>query len=303
MKKYLLLFFIVQNSFAINLGYYIPGVQGIRDIEQPQKGWGIYWYNSFYNSHQLNNIDGNEANWQIYTDPIGVEVESYITFPYFYWMPGIDFLGGSLGFSINLVIGTVNMATYHKNNYDVRNEQSAGVGDIALTPFILAYDLKDFYGIFQMSVGIPVSKFKSGELENVGLGYWAFIPQLGGIYYFGKEDKNALMLFVTFEFKSDTKNSPNKQGSTFTVETGWSHFFTQKFSAGINLYYQTQMFPDEGRPEFVANWKQSNAALGGELNYWFKPAIWGITIRYNWEFMAKTGFQGANTILNLYYNH
>ena len=109
MKKYLILFFIFKNSFAFIPGYYQPGVQGIRDIEMPQKGWGIYWYNSFYNSHEFNDSNGDEVNPKDYGVVVDTELNAYTTFSYFFWMPGVKILGGNYGFSLNFVLGSLDL--------------------------------------------------------------------------------------------------------------------------------------------------------------------------------------------------
>jgi len=302
MKKYFLLFFIFQNSFAFIPGYYQLGVQGIRDVEQPEKGWGIYWYNSLYSSFELNDENGDPVNPKDYTASLDTEINAYTTYPYFFWMPGIEVLGGSLGFSLNLVLGNVEVTSHYPATGETKTGKLLGLGDLNLAPFILAYEWEDFFGIFSLFVGMPIGKFNSEARGNTGLGYWGVIPQISGIYYFGKEDKNALMLNLTFEIKSKVKNSDEIPGDVFSLEAGWNHYFTQKFGLGLSTYYQTHMSHTEGVDPSILGHFGSNAAIGGELNYWLKPGRWGLTFRYNWEYFSKAAHRGSNFVLNLYFN-
>lgn len=302
MKKYLILFFMVQNSFAFIPGYYQPSVQGIRDVEMPDKGWGVYWYNSFYYSDRPIDINGDEADPKKYGVPTSRETTAYTTYPYLYWMPGIDLFGGSLGFSLNMVLGHITLTSYYPLADETRSDKNFSLGDMAIAPIILAWDLDNFFGVFNLFLGLPISKHDPNDRDNVGLGYFAVVPQLGGMYYFDKEHKNALMMILTFEIKTEVRNSDVRPADVFSFEFGYSRFFTKHLSAGATAFYQAQVNYTAGIAEEFSKWKQQAGAIGLEASYWFKPDIWGLTFKYNWEYMARAGFQGRNFVLNIYFN-
>lgn len=293
---------MVQKSFAFIPGYYQPSVQGIRDVEMPDKGWGVYWYNSFYHSNKPLDINGDELDPTEYSDPLNVNTKAYTTYPYFYWMPGFDLLGGNWGFSINLVLGHINIDSYYPENDEIRKAKNFSLGDMAIAPLILAWDRDNFFAVFNLFVGLPFSSFNPNRQDNVGLGYYAVVPQLGGMYYFDKKQKNALMLLLTFEIKTEVRGTEERPGDVFSFEFGWSHYFTKKFSAGITTFYQTQMNYSEGIDDELSKWKPQAGAIGLEASYWFKRDIWGLTFKYNWEYLARGGFQGGNYVLNVYFN-
>ena len=139
---------------------------------------GLYWTNTnvyYYGSASrgLNLPVGRQI-------AVGLKVDLVSSSFGAVYIPRLDLGPFTLGFGLNIPVGYARGETYL--NQRNRNESVAGLGDIAITPFLLGYHNGSHFAQARLDIFAPTGEYDADDIAVVGLNYWTFTPTLAYSY-------------------------------------------------------------------------------------------------------------------------
>jgi hypothetical protein len=262
--------------------HYVPGSEGIKGASLPPPGVYVRDYNYFYWSDQLNNASGNDSHTPDF------KAFTYANIPRVIWITDEKFLGGLLGVDalLPLVYQDLTLpAGFHREDF--------GVGDL-FGEVTVSWHPKQFDFAIGSGVWTPTGKSSAPPSTEPGAGFWTFMQTFGATWYIDEERTWAVSLLNRYEFNTKQRDTDVVPGQAYTLEWGASKTLGKVFDVGLVGYYQQQVTGDStGGP------KDRVAAVGPEASVAFPKQMFFVSLRYNYEFIAKSRAQGSAVTLTL----
>ena len=264
--------------------HYAPGLEGIKAATLPPPGFYLRDYNWFYYADQVNDAHGDKIG------AADAKAFVYANVPRLVWITDVKLLDGYLG---------VDALVPLKYTYIKGVDQTFGIGDV-FAEGTWSWHLKQWDLALAAGVWAPTGDSPVKNPTRAGSGYWGEMLTAGATWYPDEEKKWALSVLNRYEFnqkQEDTAN-PITPGQAYTVEGGLSYGVTKTIDVGAIGYYQQQVTGDTG----PANQQRPHgrvAAIGPEISAFFPSATLGVSLRYAYEFMAESRFQGHTVTLTL----
>jgi hypothetical protein len=147
---------------------------------------------------------------------------------------------------------------------------------------------------------IPIGKYDSSDLANLGIGHGAIDGGAGYTYFDPKAGNEFSATFgVTGNFKNTSTGYTN--GVDSHLDVGLSKFITQQVQIGLVGYYFQQLTADSGCAPQLCPFKSRVAGLGPQIGYIFPVGdLQGyVNLKGYKEFDAENRPQGYNVWLTL----
>ncbi len=265
---------VLQSAFAG--GHYVPGVEGVQAASVPPPGLYYLGYLVNYNAGSLrapgtsNDAAGNNtANVTALANRLA-------------WISNTKVLGADYG--AEMLIPVLGVDTKF-SGLGLSNQSDSGIGDIFLSPLILAWHGDKWDSAFGAGYWFDTGHYDANNTASVGKGFQTLMLSAGGTYYF--DDAKTITGSVLTRYEKNTRMSSGfKPGDHLTVEWGIGKNFGT-YSLGLVGYTQSQLTNDDG-PNATTN-KSSKNAIGVEFSTPF-PALGGlIKAAYYSETAAQAG--------------
>jgi hypothetical protein len=118
---------------------------------------------------------------------------------------------------------------------------------------------------------LPVGKYDSQDLANLGLGHGAIDGGVGYTYFDPKAGNEFSATFgVTGNFKNEATNYTS--GIDSHLDLGASKFLTKQLQVGLVGYFYKQLTPDSGQPPILGSFESQVAGIGPQIGYIFPVA-------------------------------
>jgi hypothetical protein len=286
-------------------GHHAAGGWGLQSGTQaPAGGFLLSPYYSGYYADKLVDHDGNEIN------PSGKEhditVNSFGLFGW--WVSNFEVFGANWGMSASLYaadniveIGSFESQTHYN------------FADTFIQPVNLGWHLPRADFMVTYGVYLPTGKYDVDGDDNFGMGMWTHEFGAGTTLYFDKEKKWHVAAMAYFEMHTEKKDTDIRVGNILTIEGGIGRsWYDGALSAGLVYYGQWKLTRDSvdniirrdpGLPSSIDLPKSQLYGLGPEINLPVilnEKLICAITVRYQWEFDARSTLEGE--AFNLYFN-
>ena len=134
----------------------------------------------------------------------------------------------------------------------------------------------------------------SAHSTRAGLGYWTFMQTAGATWYIDEAKTWAVSALNRFEFNTEQRDTHVTPGDAWTLEWGVSKSVCKEADLGVVGYYQRQVTANSNKDSL-----NSVAAVGPEVSFMFPKQMIFVSLRYNYEFMAKSRAQGNDVTLTL----
>ena len=266
---------------------YAPGVEGIKAATLPPPGVYFRDYNYFYWAGQKNDPSGNN------THTPGFKAFTYANLPRVLWITDTKLLGGYVGLDAFLPLFYQSLKVPPAGGFD---NSTFGVGDL-FAEATLSWHVKQFDFAIGSGVDAPTgdSPTQLGPSTRAGLGYWTFMQTAGATWYVDKAKTWAVSALNRFEFNTEQRDTHVTPGDAWTLEWGVSKSVCKEADLGVVGYYQRQVTANSDKLSSL----NSVAAVGPEVSFMFPKQMIFVSLRYNYEFMAKNRAQGNNVTLTL----
>jgi hypothetical protein len=269
--------------------HYVPGSEGIKAASLPPPGLWLRDYNSFYYAGQVNDAHGNK---------IGAADASafvYANVPRLLWITDVQVLGGYLG--VDALLPLVYTEIKANTPGGPFHNQTFGIGDVfaegTWSRHLQQWDLALGAGVWA-----PTGDFDMNNPTLAGKGYWTEMLTAGATWYPDQEKRWSLSVLNRYEFNQEQRDTDITPGQAYTVEGGLSYGVTKTIDVGAVGYYQQLVTGDTG-PSNLQRAHDRVAAIGPEVSAFFPSMMLGLSLRYEYEFLAESRLQGHTVTLTL----
>jgi hypothetical protein len=285
---------------AGELGHYVPSLFNVRDFVMPPKGVYVALYSLYYTSDEFRDRHGNEVNSVTIrqrTLDLDVDLDLYSLAPAVLWNTGFKILGADYGMIGALPFGgpSVQASLALGPDLGIEADESAfGLQDLLVQPLWLGWHLPNADLALAYAFYAPSGRFKQGDPDNLGLGFWTHQFQLGGAYYLLKR-ATALVMALTYEIHMNKEDVDILPGSDLSFNYGVSQFLPAGpglLELGVLGYSQWQVTDDDGADARNPDVHDQVHTIGGQLGYALPKWHLGITMKYLYEYYAEDRFRG-----------
>ena len=264
---------------------YVPGSEGIKGASLPPPGVYFRDYNFFYWADQLNDSSGRKIG------PADLDNFTYATIPRVIWITDTKFLGGFVG--LDALLPIVYQQTSLNTPGGPYSGSTFGIGDF-FAEGTLSWHPKQFD--FAIGSGVWAPTGDSGpNTTRIGKGFWTFMQTAGATWYIDEAKTWTVSALNRFEFNTQQRDTHITPGDAYTLEWGISKSLCKEADLGVVGYYQRQVTANSDKLSSL----NSVAAIGPEVSFMFPKQMIFISLRYNYEFMAKSRAQGNAVTLTL----
>ena len=261
---------------------YVPGSEGIKGASLPPPRFYLRDYNYFYWAGQLNDPTGHKGG------PPNFQALTYANIPRAIWITDVKFLGGYVG-----VDGLLPLVDQHVKAGEF-DSTTFGIGDL-FGEGTLSWHIKQFDFSLGSGVWAPTGDSAPPPTTRVGAGYWTFMQTAGATWYVDEAKTWAVSALNRFEFNTEQRDTHVTPGDAWTLEWGVSKSVCKEADLGVVGYYQRQVTANSDKLSSL----NSVAAIGPEVSFMFPKQMIFVSLRYNYEFMAKNRAQGNAATLTL----
>ncbi len=301
----LLILTLTHRARGIELSHYssLPGMAFLDDLflPPPEAGRVFYaQYNSYYGTDTFRDSKGNKLKEITITGPAGrpitikvdLDVDNWVIAPLLLWSPGWEVLGARYGGYLLVPVGNPSIAADLQTEIGIGRsveESTWDLGDIYFQPVWLQWsfdrvDVTGGYGFYA-----PSGKYKGGDNDNVGLGFWAHQLQSAVRYHI--DETSAAMLSLTGEINHNKKDADITPGPHLTLNWGArKRFLDDWLQFGVIGYDTWQVGDDHGADAGAPSDRVRDQvhAAGFEISV---PRF-GLAVKYMHEFGAEDRFEG-----------
>jgi hypothetical protein len=292
-------FTMVSTAGAEGGQHYPNGVEDFMVGALPPPGTYLVNYLGYIKKDTLMDPDGNDTGLDFDADVI-VEV------PRFIWVSDKTILGASWAAHIFI--------PFHKTDVKVKaggttvdDTDSAGLGDIIVSPFILGWHFSpNFHMVATIDTFIPTGDYDENDSSSkiISRNHWTFEPVLAVTYLTGGFDFSAKFMY-DFSTDNDDFIIP---GTATKVELSpgdefhfdWAiGYMTGDFEFGLNGFQYWQVSEDEYNGVKQSNSKGKIGAIGPAFKWWPGKGRFSATLKHMQEFGAENMPEGHQTWLKI----
>jgi len=288
-------------------GHYAPGAAYLRDFAvPPQSGFYYEQYNVYYWADNFKDRNGDsvsELTIGSTTVKFDADVDSWSITPTFMWVTEKKILGGDYALYVSPTIASndvsANLSAINRGiDFDTDN---TGLWDLYVQPLWLGWRDKRYDLSFGMGLYLPIGEYESDASNSIGLGFMTLLTQAAGYLYLDQQQASALALIATYEIHSQKLGTDITPGDHFTLEYGFSQYFSQRLEVSISGFSQWQVEGDKGNDILLdGSVKTEVHGIGGQISYSFTPRF-NMALRYMIEYNAKARFEGQFIALNFFF--
>ncbi len=281
-------------------GRYIPGAFAGPGMGIVPPMPGGYWAieNVYY--HGEAGADVPFGNAEI---AIGLSADMWITALAGIYVPGID-LAGNWTYAVQGVLPVGWTGAKATVGFLETDDETAGLGDIAITPVLLGWhnDALDTFFSTSLTITAPTGKWEEGELAFVGLNYWTFTPAIAFTHLWQEQ---GIDFSANFGVDINTTNPDTDyySGALAHLDLSLTKKVTENLSVGAigGVLYQVQD-DDSAFADANDGFKGRSVAIGPLVSY---KAKFGentevdITFKWSHELDVKNRMEGDALVFQL----
>lgn len=266
--------------------HYINGIEGIKCGSVPPPGWYFKSYNVWYNTHRLNDKDGDKLD-------IGFDVNVLASAERLIWITDVKILGADYGMDVIVPF------MWKRVSIDAMNKQweRFGVYDICVEPLVLSWHGAQWDAAVGLAVWAPTGEINDNNPATSGMGYWTLMPSFGGTVYFDKEKTWSASALGRYETHSYKVTEDARPGDDFHFEWGVGKTINKVWDVGVAGYCQWQVTKNEGSDANDTKNLDRVFAAGPEVVLFVPQWTSWFSLRVLGEFGARNRPEGWLTTL------
>lgn len=276
-------------------GRYIPGLFAFpmgAAIPPP----GVYWSASTAYYHGSAGADaafpvGGEIRAGLEATIIGQTLTGL-------WVPDVEIAGGAFAIGLSLPVQYLS-ATALLGGREERQSQTA-LGDIALAPRIGWQSGPHFWSL-GLNVFAPTGAWEKGVLDNIGMNYWTFSPNLSYTYLDAARGLD-VSLNVGIDINTENRDTDYRSGAMAHLDALVLKRIGERFSAGLFASVLEQVQDDKGRiADRLDGFRGRSRAIGPVLTYTAGPKERPVSVAFSWasEFGTENRPRGNALFLTI----
>jgi hypothetical protein len=296
------------------VGFWVPGFFGSLAATPQQPGWSlatIYYHSDV--SASGNVAVAKEITIGAFNPDLNVNVNANVA-----GKADLGFFGPTYVFATPFLGGQASasvIGAYGRNSANLNATLSGMLGPIPFTKTIDISDTAIAFGdvVPQFAVrwnsgvnnfmtyitgDVPVGKYNSADLANLGLGHSAVD---GGVAYTYFDPGTGQEFSATFGLTGNFQNPSTgyTNGIDSHLDLGASVFVTKQLQVGLVGYFYDQLTPDSGCAPLLCPFESRVAGVGPQIGFLFPVGdMQGyVNVKAYWEFAAQNRPDGWNAWL------
>lgn len=254
---------------------YPNGAEGFMAGALPPSG---FYYQNFLNHYTVDKLaDGNGHD-----SGYGINIQATADVSRFIYMTNHKLLGADWGMytTIPLVHISGDLSVGDKQ---LANSSTDGLGDISISPLMLAWHQPNFHYAFALEVTTPSGEFNATSFANTGRNYWGFTPVFVATYLSNNFEASAK---VMYDFNGKNDDTQYKSGQEFHFDYALGYHLNN-YTVGLAGYYYQQMTNDKQNGEvYLEGYKGKVFAVGPAVKI-DTQAGYSVELRYQKEMAAE----------------
>ncbi len=262
-------------------GAYPNGAEGfLTGLVPPPPGIYLVDYSMFYTANDFMDNNGDKVN-----APFDLEVWGNI--PRIINVTDKHLFGGQWAQHIFIPVLYLDVTT------PGGSDDQAGLGDIIIDPFILAWHTKNLHWALGVDTYVPVGAYDKNDIANLGRNYWTFEPVAALTYLSDNGYEASIKLMYDFNTKNHSTDYQSGDEFHFDYTLGKK---INNYNIGIGGYYYKQITGDDGTvltpagPVDAGDNKGQTIAVGPQVAYQYKGV--SFILKYQHEFETENKFEG-----------
>lgn len=295
-----------QRVSPYQAGSYSPGLVNLRDLSAVPAGLYFLDYNFWFNSKGYYDKDGNKfTGGTIDTEDYGLvdltinpKLSGYANVPVIFYASKFKILGGARYLaSISPVFISVdyNVFLAAGDTSGTVAGNLSGFGDLSFMPLGLSWSFDEKIDLaFMYTIYAPTGRYKTGEDDNLGQGFWTHQIQLPTFFY-ALEKATAIAVIPTLEFNGGIPGADARTGNRFSLEYGVSQYLTEWLEIEVTNAHNWQISDDMGRDIWWDNTpfdtRDSKNTFSAGVGIW--PGVDWLNLRFKYvtDYGAKQRFK------------
>jgi hypothetical protein len=274
---------------ALSTSSAILGAEGLYAGALPPPGFYLIDYTLYYHAGELKGRHGREVNGPPFTDFEAWALANVIRPIY---VANTTILGANPAW--HMVIPIV-----HKSlSSDFFDQDKTGLGDIYVSPLILAWHSPPWHYAAGLDVIVPTGKYHKGDVTNIGNNHWTFEPAFA-LSYIGESGFVADTKLM-YDIHTEDHALDYQEGQQFHLDYNVGYCFgaQKQWRAGLCGYYLTSLENDKFKGKTIGGSKEKVFAIGPTLSYQPNRRL-SIEVKVQKELMAQNRPEGVAAWLKL----
>jgi len=274
---------------------------GVLSATQPAPGFYASAFYYRYDSGGVLDAAGEEISFAPGSDPGRLAINAFA--PILWWVTEKKIFGANYGLMAVIPIANWELEAPVFGT-DLRTRW--GLGDLYLQPVNLGWHRERADFMAGLALTLPTGRYADTDEGDIGLGHWAFEVYAGSSVYFDQAKRWHLATTAFWETHSAKKDSDTTVGDLLTLEGGLGRSFKAgALIVGASYFAQWKLTADDFGRDFTV---PGGLSIGNHRVYGIGPEVTLplassqrllalVTVRYLWEFGARTKSQGQTFVL------
>ncbi|MEI6210672.1 MAG: transporter [bacterium] len=262
-------------------GAYPNGAEGFMTGALPPPGQYIVNYAMYYGADSVKDNDGHTIPGSDFKLRAIADTVRFIN------VTPVTILGGNWAQQIFVPLVDLDVGVTTPTPAGRIKDQNFGLGDIIVDPFIVGWHQPPFHWVVGMDTYIPVGKYHSGSLANIGRNYWTFEPVAGMTYL--NEGGQEVSVKLMYDFNTRNHDSECTSGQEFHTDFVIAQHLGN-WSVGAGGYWYQQTTDDKVGGATVDAKRGRALALGPQISYQCGPMNFALS--WNRELAVENRPQG-----------
>ncbi len=264
---------------------YAGGNEDFMSGAAPPPGFYFINYTNYYWANRFNDKDGNSLI-------PGFKVRAIADAFRFIYVTKIKILG--LDYAMHAIIPVVNLDVHLPNE----KKNITEVGDVTLSPLILAWHSKNLHAVAGLDINIPTGGYDVTRIANPGRNYWNLEPALAFTYLSDGGFEASSKFMYDYNFKNHETEYLSGQEFHFDYTLA---YHIKNWSLGVGGFYYKQITDDKQDETKVGpdGFKGQAFAIGPQVKYDYKNM--SFILKYQKEMAVENKPDGSKAWLKFVY--
>jgi hypothetical protein len=267
-------------------GHYAPGAAASFIDQMPGRpAWAVANYFMYYSG----SASGRKAIPTGGQIAYGLDSQAWVDSVLVMRETDLSLFGGKYGFAFAIpLVGMDAKAsvTGPLGNTFRAQDDTAGIGDISVYPFMVGWVKGDVKGDVRLGVYVPTGAYKVGELANVGKNFWTLEP-MATVSWLSSKIGLEVTAFAGFDFNSWNSETDYRSGSVFHLDATVAEHLPVKdlgvIGVGASGFYYQQITGDSGSgAALLGDMKGRTVGIGPVVSYIGKIGTTDVVAEFKW---------------------
>lgn len=259
---------------------YPNGAEGFMAGALPPQG--VYYQNflNHYTVDKLTDSNGHDAGQDI-------NIQATADVSRFIYMTDTKILGADWGMYTTIPLVDIS-GDLSVGGTRVAESSTSGIGDISISPLMLAWHQPNFHYAFALELTAPTGQYDKNRFANPGRNYWVFTPVFVATYLNNGFEASAKFMY---DFNRKNSDTDYRSGQEFHFDYAVGYHL-ENYTLGVAGYYYQQTTDDKQHGDIYQDGYKGKAFAIGPAVKIDTAAGYSVELRYQKEVSTENKPEG-----------